>query len=387
MMTLLMRLQGRERVTVMENQRALHLDRGRLVAVLDPGTYWLPADGGRLELDWHQMHSGDFASKYERALFERLPHEAEARLIVYRTGPDEVCVIERDGQVHGVLGPSMKRIVWRAAGPWNATHVDVSDVPAVDPALLPRLRAASTKTTTGALNRTTVADVPEGFVGLLFVDGALRHRLEPGRHAFWTVGHAAQVRLVDLRLMPIEVSGQEVLTRDKVSIRANIAATYRVVDPVRAATAVPDFTEALYRALQQAFRRVLGGETLDAMLERKVALDEEAMTRVRAEMAAIGIEVGDIALKDVILPGDMRDILNRVVAAEKEAEANVIRRREETNATRSLLNTAKVMAENPVMLRLKELEALETIAGRVDRLTIHNGADGLMRDLVRLGDE
>ena len=71
---------------------------------------------------------------------------------------------------------------------------------------------------------------------------------------------------------------------------------------------------------------------------------------------------------------------------EKEAEANVIRRREETAATRALLNTAKVMAENPVMLRLKELEALDGIAGKVERLTVHNGTGGLMNDLVRLRD-
>jgi regulator of protease activity HflC (stomatin/prohibitin superfamily) len=101
-------------------------------------------------------------------------------------------------------------------------------------------------------------------------------------------------------------------------------------------------------------------------------------------MAAIGLDVGDISIKDVILPGEMRDILNKVVNAEKEAEANVIRRREETNATRSLLNTAKVMAENPVMLRLKELEALEKIADKVQTLTVHNGTQGLMNDLVSL---
>ena len=75
-----------------------------------------------------------------------------------------------------------------------------------------------------------------------------------------------------------------------------------------------------------------------------------------------------------------------MVSAEKQAEANVIRRREETNATRSLLNTARVMAENPVMLRLKELEALETIAGKVERLTVHNGTAGLLNDLVKLRD-
>ncbi len=88
----------------------------------------------------------------------------------------------------------------------------------------------------------------------------------------------------------------------------------------------------------------------------------------------------------MILPGEMREILNQVVAVQKEAEANVIRRREETNATRSLLNTAKVMAENPVMLRLKELEALESIAGKVERLTVTNGTEGLLNDLVRLRD-
>lgn len=82
----------------------------------------------------------------------------------------------------------------------------------------------------------------------------------------------------------------------------------------------------------------------------------------------------------------MREILNRVIAVQKEAGANVIRRREETNARRSLLNTASAMADNPVMLRLKELEVLQTIAGKVDKLTVMNGTSGLMNDLVKLSD-
>jgi len=124
--------------------------------------------------------------------------------------------------------------------------------------------------------------------------------------------------------------------------------------------------------------------TLDQTLEQKASVDMETAAEVREAMAAIGIEVRDIVLKDIILPGEMREILNQVVSAQKEAEANIIRRREETNATRSLLNTAKVMAENPVMLRLKELEALETIAGRVERLTINNGTAGLLNDVAKL---
>jgi regulator of protease activity HflC (stomatin/prohibitin superfamily) len=183
------------------------------------------------------------------------------------------------------------------------------------------------------------------------------------------------------------VTGQEILTRDRVTLRINIAAEYRVVDPALAVSSVKDFADALYRALQYAFRKTLGSMTLDQILEKKVTVDAEAADKVRADMAAIGIEVSEIALKDVILPGEMREILNKVVTAQKEAEANVIRRREETNATRSLLNTAKVMAENPVMLRLKELEALETIAAKVERLTIYNGTSGLMNDIVRLSGD
>ena len=380
MMTLLARLIGRKRVTVMENQRALHLHDGRLAAVLDPGTHWLPE---RSELEWHDVNGGEFASRYERALLERLPHEAAARLTEFRTGPSEVCVVERDGKIHAVMGPDGRKLFWTVAGPWVGTLIDASAMPAVDPVLLRRLARAG-PTATRFL---TAVDVPEGHAGLMFVDGALAHRLAPGAHAYWTPGLGIVVKLIDLRRRAVEVSGQEVLTRDKVSVRVNVVGDYRVTDPVLAVTAVPKFEDALYRALQHAFRRMLGGLTLDAMLERKAELDGEVLTALRAEAAAFGVELVDVALKDVILPGDMRDILNRVVAAEKEAEANVIRRREETNATRSLLNTAKVMAENPVMLRLKELEALETIAGRVDRLTIHNGADGLMRDLVRLSDE
>ncbi|MEO0718630.1 MAG: slipin family protein, partial [Pseudomonadota bacterium] len=147
-----------------------------------------------------------------------------------------------------------------------------------------------------------------------------------------------------------------------------------------------DFADALYRAVQYAFRKTLGAMTLDEILEKKVSVDAEAAERVRADMAEIGLQVGEIALKDVVLPGEMREILNQVVAAEKEAQANVIRRREETAATRSLLNTAKVMDENPTMLRLKELEALEAISGNVESLVVHNGPRGLLNDIVQLSE-
>lgn len=97
-----------------------------------------------------------------------------------------------------------------------------------------------------------------------------------------------------------------------------------------------------------------------------------------------GIELRNVGVKDVILPGDMKDILNQVVEAEKASQANIIKRLEETAATRSLLNTARLMEQNPTLLRLKELEVLEKVTEKVDRLTVFGGLEGVLKDTVKI---
>ncbi|MEM8839578.1 MAG: slipin family protein [Pseudomonadota bacterium] len=369
---------GRTRVRINENERALYLWKGRLEGVLMPGEHWLASRNGALQIERHSLSRPRFTSDFEKALFDKLPDVAAKHFIVIRTGLTEVAVIERDGAVYEVIGPDSKRVFWRDAGPWTYEVFDVAQDPVVRPDVLRRLG------TSRSMAQATVIAVSDGEAGLLFFEGAFERLLDPGVHAFWSPGRIIQHKLVDLKRQSLDVMGQEILTRDRVTLRVNIGAEYKVTDPVKAVTEVKDFKDALYRALQVAFRKMLGAKTLDQVLEQKVSLDTDVLEDVKAKMAAIGLEVSDINLKDVILPGDMREILNQVVAAEKEAEANVIRRREETNATRSLLNTAKVMADNPVMLRLKELEALESVANRVDTITVHSGTDGLLNDLVKL---
>lgn len=378
MMTILEMILGLKRVLVDENIRVITFYKGEITGILTPGEYVLRNRRGRLELEKHDLTKCEFASRYEKALFDRLPQVADQHLAVFRTGAEEIAVIERDGLIYKVMTPDSRFVVWKDAGPWTSTIIDTADTLRVDPLWKLRIMGA------GGGKSMTAQVVAEGYAALVYVDGELLETAGPGVHAYWNVGKAVQTKLIDLRMQSLDVAGQEILTRDKVTIRANISAEYRVADAVKAAGAASDFSDALYRSLQYAFRQALGTMTLDQILETKVAIDSQIVEKVRADMAELGLEVRDISLKDIILPGDMREILNQVVAAEKQAEANVIRRREETNATRSLLNTAKVMAENPVMLRLKELEALETIAAKVDRITVNNGTSGLLNDLVQL---
>jgi regulator of protease activity HflC (stomatin/prohibitin superfamily) len=182
----------------------------------------------------------------------------------------------------------------------------------------------------------------------------------------------------------MEVQGQEILTRDKVSLRVNLTALWQVVDPVKARRELQNVVEFVYKEMQFALREAVGTRTLDELLAGKGALDGEVETSVRARVEAHGVAVHSVGIKDVILPGDMKEIMNRVVAAEKAAQANLIKRREETAATRSLLNTARLMDENPTLMRLKELETLEAVTSKIDKLTVFGGLDGVLKDVVRI---
>lgn len=208
--------------------------------------------------------------------------------------------------------------------------------------------------------------------------------LATGLNGFWRFGHTLKVELVDLRVQALEVSGQEMLTRDKVSVRVNMAANFKVVDAVLAKTAVVEFKDYLYRELQFGLRQAIGTRTFDGLLAANGELDAEIFTWAADKAAMVGLQLLSVGVKDLILPGEMKEILNQVVQAEKVALANVIKRREETAATRSLLNTAKLMEDSPILLRLKELETLEKVTEKIDKLTVFGGLEGVLKGLIKM---
>jgi regulator of protease activity HflC (stomatin/prohibitin superfamily) len=219
--------------------------------------------------------------------------------------------------------------------------------------------------------------------GVLLIDGQYIDTLPPGRYAFWK--NMAQVKFVqeDMRETVLDIAGQEIMTADKVTLRMNAVVNYRVADARQSVTVVDDARQALYREAQLVLRAVVGARELDTFLTDKDGVARDLEELVRRRVKAFGLEIASVGVRDVILPGDMKDLMNKVTEAKKAAEANLIIRREETAAMRSQANTAKLLEGNPTLMRLRELEVLEKVAS-AGRLNVVLDEKGLTDKVVNL---
>jgi len=289
-----------------------------------------------------------------------------------------------DGQLVEIIEPSSFKVYWKGAATLNLKRVDISEKFCIADEILALLRPGhQSAPLKQALEALYYCEVDDNHVGILLVNGKFEKLLSPGSYGYWTYQRHIVVKHIDLRLQNIEVTGQEVLTKDRVSLRINLSATYCVEDPLKVFNSLSDFTDYLYRELQLQLREAIGTKTLDEILTDKDSLNHTMSEGVRAKLADLGITIKSVGVRDIILPGDMKLILNQVVEAQKAAEANLIKRREETAATRSLHNTAKVMEGNPTLMRLKELEVLEKVTERIGNINVYSGLDGVMNDLIK----
>lgn len=219
--------------------------------------------------------------------------------------------------------------------------------------------------------------------GLLFIDNKLVRVLDGGVYYFWRNGSSIKVETVDTRLIQLNILGQEILTQDKVSLRINFICNYKLADIVKAKEEIDDYEEQIRIIAQLALRDYVGKYKLDDILENKDAISKFVFDRLKEKENELYIKVQDAGVKDIILPGEIRNIMNTVLIAEKQAQANVIARREEVASTRSLLNTAKLMDENQTLYKLKELEYIEKICENVGNISL-NGGDGIIAQLSNI---
>ncbi len=342
------------KLRIRKHQLGLCFRHGDLHQVLKPGSYFLPGRffrGDRVKL------VDTLKVRFEHPLLDVLVLDEALReeLVIVELNDNQRAFVWVDGRLGFLLEPGRHAF-------WKRPHEIEVEVHEIDPPRFEHSKLEAILSHPDADQFLRTVNVPQRHRALFFQEGRLIDTAEAGMHVFWKlIAAAVDWKLVDLREQQANVAGQEIMTADKVTVRLNLMVTWEVVDAVLSVTTVEDCAQALYLEAQLALRAAVGTRTLEQLLGDREAVGDEVRSGVAERAASFGVAVKSAGLRDVILPGEMKQILNQVIEAQKQAEANLIRRREETAAARSQANTARLLTENPSLARMKELESLQEI--------------------------
>jgi regulator of protease activity HflC (stomatin/prohibitin superfamily) len=357
---------------IKENQRGLLFQNGKFVAYLKPGKHIRLGRSFSVEV----LHTGsEFkVQSYDLEVFLKNP-ELTSEVEV-------IDVADETLALHFVNGKYRETLVSGKYGFFKIhdkhefrivsiqTPEVADDVPKYLFTYMPRALYAKIE----------VADFQKA---RLCYDGKFIRLLEPGTYYFWNNGMKVTAGFVDTRSLQMDITGQEMMTLDKVALRINFVCNYKITDYVRIHTEIDDYEKQIHILLQLALREYVGKYRLDEILENKEQLSTAMLVRLKEKETEYFVTFSEAGVKDIILPGEIRSIMNTVLVAEKKAQANVITRREEVASTRSLLNTAKLMDENQTLYKLKELEYLEKICDNVGSISVTGGTD-LLTQLTQI---
>jgi hypothetical protein len=231
----------------------------------------------------------DFLMKEARQIVER-------HFTVVELGDKEVGLVRKNGKIAGVLAPGTRQLYWRGPVEVDVEVLDIGEQFEIAPAVAAVLTRARGPLALQVADAVKSAEVPDTATGLLIVNGELRQVLEPGLHAFWKYHRRLSIEVVDRRVQTMEVAAQEILTRDKVSLRVHLTALWQVLDAVKARAGLVNFVEFLNRELLFALREATGARVLDELLEDVGALDREVGNAVRTKVQEHGLAVRSVGL-------------------------------------------------------------------------------------------
>lgn len=363
-----------KRIKVRSYETGLYFRDGEFKGILTGGRHWLFDVFGKVRVDVANMRDAYLA--HEKLDMIVKSGVLKDRAVILDLKDHQRGLVWIDDRFTHLLAPGLYAY-WQGVRDVRVELIDVRQVRFEHDEL--RVIAK----TPMAKQLLDIITVDRDRLGVLFIDGRYVDTLLPGLYAFWKGVADARVVEIDMREMTADISGQELMTSDKVSLRMNALVTYRVTDARKAVSSTDDFRQTLYRETQLALRAVVGGRELDSFLTDKEVVAREIEQAIRRRAGELGLEIVSVGIRDVILPGDMKDLMNKVTEAKKAAEANLISRREETAAMRSQANTAKLLTDNPTLMRLRELEVLEKIAS-AGRLNVVIGEKGLTDRVVNL---
>ncbi|MCC5918050.1 MAG: slipin family protein [Cryomorphaceae bacterium] len=360
-----------KRITIKASQVGMVIKNRKVKSILHEGTHWIFSIS-RVEI--HEVQDL-MSSEVDIDILMQSPKMVKA-LEVLEVPDNHLALLHKNGKFYCVLQEG-KYGFWKDLHPFSFRVLDrtVVEIPS----------DISNHLLQHTLMRPFVRqfNVHNAHNGVLFVDGKFHSILKPGTYHFWNNAISMELQTVDLRRQHLEISGQELLTKDKAGIRINFFVQYRVEEIKKAVIDNKDFQNQLYVLMQLSLRAYIGGFNLDELLSKKDQIAEMILAATNDKIKALGVEVSDAGIRDIILPGDMKDIMNQVLVAEKKAQANSIMRREETASTRSLLNTAKLMQDNEMLWKLKEMEYVEKISERIGEITI-SGRSNVVNELKEI---
>ena len=300
--------------------------------------------------------------------------EIAETLIVVEVKDNEIVLQYENGLLNQVLTAG-RYAYWKGPVKYDFVRADIGKIEITE--------AIDRATLLGKLVSPYVRTVSvENFEkAILFIDGKYSAELNGGVHHWWKNSISILVGKVDTRQLQLEINGQEILTRDKAALRINAWAQYRVVNIQKALLENKEYDKQLYVAFQLALREYVAGFNFDELLEKKESIVPFVLEKVKGKAEVLGVEVNGFGIRDIILPGDVKEIMNQVLVAEKKAQANTIMRREETASTRSLLNTARLMEDNAMLWKLKEMEYVEKIADKINSISV--GGNGKLLEQLK----
>lgn len=361
-------------VKIKSYEKGLHFKDGEFAGVLNAGTHWFMNPFTRNQVDISSMR-GLWILHKDLDLIVKSGLLGQ-NAVVLEVGDRERALVWFDGHFQTILKPG-RYAYWTGFRDVRVEKVDISRI---------RFESADLKAIVNSSEAAFFLEsvfIGEGQLGLLFIEGKYSESLEPGEYYFWKKAGKYSVHVQNMREQVLDISGQDIMTADKVSLRMNAVLSWKISDPLKAFMRTADAGHTLYRESQLALRAAVGTRELDALLADKNSLGSELISAIREEMAELGITVLSAGIRDMILPGEMKTLLNKVTEAKKAAEANIITRREELAAARTQANTAKMLSENPALMRMRELEVLEKIAGTA-KLNVVLGEKGISERIMTM---
>jgi regulator of protease activity HflC (stomatin/prohibitin superfamily) len=203
--------------------------------------------------------------------------------------------------------------------------------------------------------------IPEYQRGVLFRLGRMQKVIQPGFNLVLPFG-IDSMRKVDMRTFTIDVSKQEVITRDNVPVIVDAVVYFNVFDPVLAIVKVADYTKSTSLLAQTILRSVLGQHDLDEMLAKRAELGQILQRLLDEATDPWGIKVTAVEIKAVELAETMKRAMARQAEAERERRAKIIAAEGELQASEKLGQAADVLANSPASLQLRYLQTLAEIA-------------------------